>query len=244
MIKNLKVHQKALGVRHPKWFFKAIETLSGKLSELQLFGPPKMKIEPSGRALLELLFEEARIRNVVFRHSALSNSFPVHESGFSMDWFSGGLKPLFLERFLEMNEISDDLAFDFQMIFSELVQNAKDHSGSEKFLVWLTPEEIGVFDLGVSIPAKLEQKYEFKDDVEAIELALKERISTRRLRSGGMGLFYTFEFLKNKRGHLYIASRRGQLRQYFANKKVDRKRLDPKMHGTLIVCRLGAEDIE
>jgi hypothetical protein len=149
---------------------------------------------------------------------------------------------LFFENFLarQGKVISEDRAFDLKLLFSELTQNAKDHSGSERYIVFLSVDEIGVFDLGVSVPAKLEQKYSFVNDAEAIEFSLKEGVTTRRLRTGGFGLFYTLDLLKRNNGMLYIASRNGQIRRYLKSKKIERKFLDPRMPGTLVYCRLGS----
>lgn len=230
-----------MSIHRIQWFLKAVDALStGKNFEFS----PASKITPSGVALIELLREEARVRNIAL--SIKKNpapEFPVHDKSYSLDWFEGGLKPLFLERFLEIHAktISEDRAFELRLLFNELTQNALDHSGSEKFLVLLEPHAIGVFDLGVSIPAKLEQKYIFQSDTEAIEMAMKEGVTTRRLRSGGLGLHYTLDLLKKEKGTLLIASRRGQLRRYIKSKKITRLELDPKMPGTLVYCDLGDE---
>ena len=243
-MKKVRILAKDISIRHPKWFFRCLSLLDLPIKKLILTFPKECRVSPSGQALLELLKSEAQTRGIQLIAPAFSPlSFPHHDHNFSMDWFEAALKPGFLERFLELNakKISEDLSYDFQLLFSELTQNAKDHAGSERYLVWLTPEEIGVFDLGVTIPAKLEQKYNFSNDLESIEAALKRGTTTRRLRPGGLGLYYTLDLIKRQEGYLYIASRHGQIRRYHANKKIDRKTLTPRMLGTLIYCKLTHE---
>ncbi len=244
MKKTIKFASKTLSIQYPKWFFETLSVAHTQPTSIALIFPRDIKSEPSGIALLALLENELRVLGIqysIYPHLNSIKALPVHQSDFSLEWFEGSLKPMFFENFLakQGNKISEDRAFDLQLLFSELTQNAKDHSGSERYIVLLSPNEIGVFDLGVSIPAKLEQKYLFLNDIEAIEHSLKEGITTRRLRTGGFGLFYTMDLLKKNDGILFIASRYGQIRRYLKNKKIDRKSLPVKMPGTLIYCRLG-----
>lgn len=244
MFKKLRIASKLVSIQHPRWFFEALQMAQSAPHSFELLVDKPVQFLPSGLALLELFKKELQNLNIEFICKeplvTQKKTFPIHEPNFSIDWFEQALKPIFFENFLakQGKKISEDRAFDLQLLFSELTQNAKDHSGAEQFLVLLTPNEIGVFDLGVSIPAKLEQKYTFENDTQAIEYALKKGVTTRRLRSGGFGLYYTLDLLKKTNGELLIASRRGQVRRYLKNKKIDRKTLDPKMPGTLIYCRL------
>jgi hypothetical protein len=240
MKKNRKTSE-ILSISHPKWFLEALKQCreSGVLDVEVLKLHSLRSVHPTGIALIELLREEANFKKISIQTIPACPRFPVHTDSYSLDWFEGSLKPLFLERFLELNsaKMNEDFVYDYSLVFNELTQNAKDHSGSEKFLVLLTPEDIGVFDLGVTIPAKIAERYDVDNDVAAIELALEEGVTTRRLRSGGLGLFYTFSHLKNYDGTLTILSGRGQLKRYLANKKITRKELNPRMSGTLIYCQ-------
>jgi hypothetical protein len=244
MGKSLKISSKNLSIQHPKWFFEVLHAAQAKPKSIELLFEKGAQISPSGSALLGLLGRELVNLGVQLKFnrkvSGVVDEFPHHGQECSIDFFEDAIKPMFFERFIETQKnISDERAFDLQLLFSELTQNAKDHSGSERYCVFLSPTEVGVFDLGVSIPAKLEQKFSFKSDVDAIEFSLKEGVTTRRLRSGGFGLYYTLDMLKKSGGQLYIASRHGQIRRYLKNKKIDRKTLDPRIPGTLIYCRLG-----
>jgi hypothetical protein len=242
MLKKVDLPSK-IGINHPKWFFKSLDYLD-KGFDLAFMSDQKINVTPSGRALFELLRMEAQVLNRKITGKMIPKpiSFPFYSDAFCLDWFESSLKPNFLERFLLLHQktLSEEEAFDFSLLYNELTQNARDHAGSERFIVLLSPSEIGVFDLGVSIPAKLEQKYQFSSDIESIEKALIKGTTTRRLRPGGLGLYYTLNQLREREGYFFIASRRGQLRRYLKNKKVDRKELNPRMRGTLIYCSFNS----
>jgi len=90
----------------------------------------------------------------------------------------------------------------------------------------------------VTLPAKLEQKYSSPSDEAYLDLALKEGITTRRSRPGGLGLFHTFEYLKDFSGTLTLISRRAQLIRYFKSKRVVRQSLKHILHGTWAMARI------
>lgn len=144
--------------------------------------------------------------------------------------------------------LSEDLAFSCRLILNELMQNSVDHSSAERYYlyagVWRTngakEVHIGVLDMGVTIPAKLQQKYISKDDSDYLELALREGITTRRARPGGLGLFHTFEHLKNHEGTLTLISREAQLIRYFKSKKIRRQVLKNSLSGTWCLARFPA----
>src|SRR5262249_44289587 len=124
----------------------------------------------------------------------------------------GSLNLTFVQTFEEKFGaiLSEDLAFSCRLILNELMQNSIDHSGSDRYYLYAglwkksgkTEMHLGVLDMGVTIPAKLKQKYEAENDSAFLELALQEGVTTRRIRPGGLGLFYTFEHLKNHEGTL------------------------------------------
>ena len=242
MIKKVVLPAK-VGIQHPKWFYKSMEHLH-QGNDLHFQKSGEAKFTPAGEGLFELLRSEAKVlQRTLSGDIPTSRVLPFYSKTFCMDWFEGSLKPLFLEHFLSLNEkiLTEDEGFDLRLLYSEITQNARDHSGSERFLVILGPGEIGVYDLGVSIPAKLEQKYDFKDDLDSIEGALKKGITTRRTRPGGLGLYYTLSQIRERSGTLFIASRYGQVRRYLRDKKVFRKKIQPPMRGTLIHCSFENE---
>lgn len=145
--------------------------------------------------------------------------------------------------------LNEELAFSCRLILNELMQNSVDHSNAERYLIyggsWPSPGpkeiHIGVLDMGVSIPAKLEQKYDLEDDVQYLEFAMKEGTSTRRQRPGGLGLFLAFEHLKSHAGTLTILSRNAEIIRYFKNKRIVRKSLKYPLHGTWCLARFPAK---
>jgi hypothetical protein len=243
-MKKVILLPKEIGLRHPRWFYAALEAIHTQKEVILNGYSESERITPAGQALIELLLWEARAKRVAVKGLGTQNlKVPLHQSGFSIDWFERSLKPLFFDRFIELSggAMSEDRRYELSLLFNELTQNALDHSGSEKFLVVLETDAVGVFDLGVGIPAKLEQSYPAVEDVLAIERALEKGVTTRRERSGGFGLYFTLEQLKENGGYLFVASRNGQIRRYLKNKKVDRKVLPEPMTGTLIYCSLPPE---
>jgi hypothetical protein len=143
--------------------------------------------------------------------------------------------------------LSEDLLFSCALIHNELMQNSVDHSVAERYYSYAGPWgkefHLGVLDMGITIPAKLEQKYSFVDDVEAIGLALKLGVSTRRQRTGGLGLNHTFELLKEYQGRLTIVSRNAQLRRYFKRRKIAKGPLKHTLNGTWCFMHFPLEGI-
>jgi hypothetical protein len=153
------------------------------------------------------------------------------------------IQPIFMQRLEEQHSkhLSDELAFSCRLVINELMQNTISHSSGDRYYMyagpWQSEYHVGVLDMGVTIPAKLEQKYQADSDVGFLELALQKGITTRRERSGGLGLNHTFELLKNSKGRLTIISRKGQLRRYFASKTVHRRSLPSPLYGTWCMVR-------
>ena len=154
---------------------------------------------------------------------------------------------LFQERLGEKfsSILGDELMYDCFLILNELMQNAKDHSNAERFYIyagsWKNEFHVGVLDMGVSIPAKMEQKYSCDNDLEYLDLALKEGVSTRRQRTGGVGLSYFFHFLKRNGGKLTIISRFAQVRRYFRTRKSQKNILKHPLRGTWCFARFPLE---
>lgn len=157
------------------------------------------------------------------------------------------LNPVFIQRFEEKfgNLLGEEMTYSCQLILNELMQNSVDHSSSERYYMygglWNVKEKreihIGVLDMGVSIPAKLAQKYREISDQDYLDLALKEGSTTRRARPGGLGLYLTFEHLKQSDGTLTVVSRHAQLVRYFKSKTVRRRKLKFSLNGTWCFAR-------
>lgn len=74
------------------------------------------------------------------------------------------------------NLLTDDLEFTCRLIINELMQNTVDHSNAERYYlyagIWGNTFQFGVLDMGITIPAKLSQKYTFQNDIESLECSL------------------------------------------------------------------------
>ena len=142
-------------------------------------------------------------------------------------------------------ELSDDLRFSCRLITNELMQNAISHSGAERFYIyagkWEGDFHVGVLDMGITIPAKLEQKYTCPNDIEYLELSLREGTSTRRDRTGGLGLNHIFIILKGQLGRLTIISRKAQVRRYFKRRVIAKGDLRYPLQGTWCFARFPLE---
>jgi hypothetical protein len=151
----------------------------------------------------------------------------------------------FIESFLTKNKIlqeRDELMFTCNLLISELMQNSLDHSSSERYYVYIELNKqyvnLGVLDLGVTLPAKLNQKYVFDNNIAAIKLAFKEGITTRRQRAGGKGLFYLYEEIKESKGNLTFISADAQIKAFFASRTIQARKIKKYLRGTWIFAVL------
>ncbi len=160
---------------------------------------------------------------------------------------TNAIDPSFVERVGEVfsTHLSEDLLYSSTLILNELMQNCVDHSTSERYYLyaglWQSEFHVGLLDMGATVPAKLEQKYSCENDLEYLTMALKKGISTRRIRVGGFGLYYFFEFLKESGGKLTILSRGAQLRRYFKTRKSQKNILRYPLAGTWCFARFPLE---
>lgn len=230
-------------------------------------------ITPAGYAILACLFDSAVEQQTVLTHRFLKKHLQqnqvvqnllklsdfdilpppqIHEfigEHFILGSGEKGINIHFIENFHSIFEslLSDNLLFSCQLILNELMQNCADHSNAERYYLYagLHHHEmhVGVVDMGCTIPGKMEQKYNQDHDVGYLELSLKEGISTRRQRPGGLGLTHVFDLLKQESGTFTILSRRAQLRRYFKNRVVQRSRLKQTLQGSWCFARLPVEKI-
>lgn len=143
----------------------------------------------------------------------------------------------------KFNNIVDEEILDAaRLIINELMVNCVDHSGAERYYLYcgIYQGELhtGVLDMGISIPAKLAQKYARTSDSDYLEMSLKKGISTRRQRPGGMGLYYMTELLKENEGRLTIISRGSAIRRYFKRRKTELGAVKHPLAGTWCFARL------
>lgn len=243
-----------------------LESLTGK-REVQFSFSTKTRISPAGFAILACLVDKAceagaqvhwKIPKVV------QKNYPYLKQLSEMDLNSSLLPPPmnyfyenssqmlrvgesafdfnFIEKFEYKFSLTDDLHFDCKLILQELMQNVISHAGGERYYLyaglWKNEIHLGVLDMGVSIPAKLQQKYRCENDLEYILLALEEGITTRRQRVGGLGLTHFKDVLKNNAGKLTMISGEAQVRYYFRTRKSQKSFLKCRLPGTWCCARI------
>ncbi len=158
------------------------------------------------------------------------------------------IAPWFLDKVDQKFEktITEENLWNARLILNELMQNAKDHSTSERYFIFAGAYsdhfQIGVCDMGVTIPAKLSQKYICENDSSYLIKSLEFKVGTRRTRPGGLGLNHMFEILKSNQGRLVILSRDAQLRRYFKTRKTDSSKLKYTLNGTWCMGRLPRKE--
>jgi len=247
--------------------FSELKKFSSEKHKIQLNWSKVKRISPAGWAILACLFDAAvekkQVLDNIFVHKEFKN-FPViqnllqisnfkklpspdvHDFSSSNTLLKGkmtSIDSLFMEQVRSEcgKDLPEDLDFDCELIFNELMQNSVDHANAERYYLyaglWLDEFHIGVLDMGITIPAKLEQKYTCPNDVAYLELALKSGISTRRQRPGGYGLSHTFDLLKENKGRLTLMSRNAQIRRYFKTRKTQRGPLKYRLNGTWCFVR-------
>jgi anti-sigma regulatory factor (Ser/Thr protein kinase) len=232
-------------------------------SEINLNWSRVENVEPAGHALISILIDQAIEKKCKLVHSNLDSklkknyplliqkiknlALPDPDKHFYKDKDSfhiccqGGISLQYKEILINeySHRLDDDLLFSIQLVFNELIQNAVDHSTSERYYLYfgLLKDEVhfGVLDMGITLPSKMEQKFNAKNDIDFLELSLKEGITTRRLRTGGLGLFHTLEMIKDVGGKFVFISRDGQIRRYFSQRKINRLELKSRLHGTWVM---------
>jgi|GEM_PF-2300186 anti-anti-sigma regulatory factor len=182
-------------------------------------------------------------------NSGLQNLVPIRDMRFfDKNYLVQGVEDSIAPQFLDevernfKDQVSEDDLWYARLILNELMQNAKDHSTSERFYIYFGKEsdhlQFGVCDMGVSIPAKIEQKYVASDDMEYLKKSLELHVGTRRTRKGGLGLNHMFKILQKQKGRLVIISRDAQMRIYFQRGQTKADRLKEKLYGTWCMARL------
>ena len=242
-----------------------------KENQIYLDWQRTFQITPAGQAILAVLFDTFLEQRTKLKNINISKKFlgfpvvrnlmrsgqckelpkpEIHNFETTEMILKGGTTSIdlsFTERLREKfgNMLSKDLLFAATLTINELMQNSVDHSTAERYYLyaglWEREFHIGLLDMGITIPAKLTQKYACEDDLAFLELALQKGSSTRRIRTGGFGLYYFFEFLKESLGKLTIVSRNAQIRRYFKTRKSQKNILKYPLHGTWCFARFPLE---
>ena len=169
------------------------------------------------------------------------------ENDFLIYGKSSAISPEFI---LLLNEkfktvLSEDVLWDINLVINELMQNSVDHSTAERYFIYAGISEkhfeFGILDMGVTIPAKLETKYQCNSDEEYLEKVFEKGVGTRRDRAGGLGLYYLFENIKDLKGRLVVLSRNAQVRKNFGTRNYKTSKLKYKLTGTWCMASIPVE---
>lgn len=233
------------------------------ISEIEVDWQNVSIIDPAGKAIISILIDQAIEKNCLLIHINLTdhlkkqhpllkglykkNGLPENTQHNFRDKSSfilccqGGIdlhyKELLTTHFSQW--LDEDTLFSIQLVVNELIQNAVDHSTSERYYIYFGILEryihFGVLDMGVTLPSKMEQKYSAESDIDFLEMSLIKGVTTRRIRVGGLGLFHTLEMIKDVGGKFVFISRDGQIRRYFSQRKISRMKLKNRLYGTWVM---------
>lgn len=239
---------------------------------LELSFEKTKKVTPAGHALLFILLDAASEQKIFLKISNLSESLNIHPTLLQASSLNEKIKGFFDIKILNIqknnlivygksssvapefigmleskfkNLLGEDLLWDVQLTFNELMQNAVDHSTAERYFLYAGLSgknfEFGILDMGVTIPAKLEIKYQCVNDCEYLKKVFEEGIGTRRDRAGGLGLYYLFENIKKLKGRLVILSRDAQVRNNFGTRNYKASKLKKRLAGTWCMANIPLE---
>ncbi|MCK5059766.1 MAG: DUF4325 domain-containing protein [Candidatus Pacebacteria bacterium] len=145
-------------------------------------------------------------------------------------------------RFLPFSRFSENIKSIFTYAFSEMLNNAIEHSGSKKInvSVSLNDDELSfaVDDFGVGVYRNIMKKRHLKSEMEAIQDLLKGKMTTEPKLHSGEGIFFT-----SKVGDEFILDSYGY--QFIANNKIDDifvKKVKGQKQGTKVTFRINIDD--
>lgn len=138
--------------------------------------------------------------------------------------------------------LSDDAKYEMRTHINELMTNSFDHSKT-KFGFYVCAQwypqmknlRISFADGGIGIFQSLKESGKFpqvKDDIQAIRLAIKPGITTRKKQLGGLGLDYIRKYVRNNDGTLTIVSGFGKVNFY--KNKIENKPEPSRFDGTIV----------
>jgi anti-sigma regulatory factor (Ser/Thr protein kinase) len=125
-----------------------------------------------------------------------------------------------------------------QYAFTEMLNNAIDHSKSDKCFVEVIVDpyniQITIRDYGIGIFYSIFKKYEFNDEYEAVGELLKGKTTTMKERHSGEGIFFTSKAVE-------ISSFRSHKTNLIFNNSENDIFIEQEkfIHGTLVKLQIG-----
>lgn len=158
------------------------------------------------------------------------------------------LKPFYIEKLIIFIDskvnLSQGMKDSLKMSLQEILTNVFDHSRSDNgcyICAQYYPHKklirLCITDFGIGILSTLKKKYKITTDIEAIELSIKEGV-TSRSQSAGFGLTHISNFLKVNEGALTIISGKGKVGFY--NNKVERHKITKGIEGTIVNLEINS----
>jgi len=146
--------------------------------------------------------------------------------------------------------LSEDAKYEMRTHINELMTNGFDHSktklGCYVCAQWYPAKKnlrISFADGGIGIFQSLRDSGKFsyiRTDAEAIRLAIKPGITTRKKQLGGFGLDYIKKYVRNNNGTLTIIS--GHAKVNFYRNKIEQKDEPIKFDGTIVDIRVSPKN--
>ena len=144
--------------------------------------------------------------------------------------------------FIPLSKLSENIKSIFEYAFSEMLNNAIEHSESKKikFIVSLDKNTLSfvVDDFGIGAFRNIMKKRKLNSEVEAIQDLLKGKTTTAPKLHSGEGIFFTSkigdEFVLDSYGHQFIAN--NKIKDIFIKKVKGQKQ------GTKVIFRININD--
>ncbi len=142
------------------------------------------------------------------------------------------------EKFPRISELKEHIRNIFTFAFSEMLNNAIEHSGSRSISVEISITDDNVWftvnDSGVGVFRNVMQKKKLKSELEAVQDILKGKTTTIPKSHTGQGIFFT-----SKASDVFILDSYGE--QLIVNNKIHDvafKKIGVTKRGTRVICRI------
>lgn len=141
--------------------------------------------------------------------------------------------------FSRLSKLSENVKSIFEYAFSEMLNNAIEHSKTEKIKITVSVEKnilsFVVDDFGVGVFRNIMTKRKLNSEIEAIQDLLKGKVTTAPKQHSGEGIFFTSktgdEFLLDSYGYQFIAD--NKIKDIFIKQAKGQKQ------GTKVIFRIN-----
>ncbi len=147
------------------------------------------------------------------------------------------------QNFLPLSSLSENIKSIFEYAFSEMLNNAIEHSTSKKIRVFVTLNKdnltFSIDDFGVGVFRNIMKERSLKSEIEAIQDLLKGKTTTAPKLHSGEGIFFTSkigdEFILDSYGYQFISN--NIIKDIFVKKVKGQKQ------GTKVTFRINIRDV-